>query len=424
MRRNVDVCVGKRAALAGRLRYARQGTRESSAFEYARDWLAAPDRFPLEPALPLVPGAQFHKRVPDGSVFHAAIADTEPDGWARRIILREHVKRRDRERTGTRAPEPLDALDFLLSVSDAARVGALRLRDEAGEFCAADELGRRSVPPLVALRDMFRASRAVETDQATSADLAFLLGKGTSVGGLRPKCSVIDDDGRLCIGKFPSVSDERAVTKGEVLALRIALHAGVSAAEARLVECEDQPVALVQRFDRSHGGDRVMYISAATLLGVPTNAEVTYTEIADALRVHGADARADIEELFRRVALYVLITNVDDHLRNLGFLHVDRGKWRLSPAFDVNPFPDRRRELKTWISEETGPAATIDGLMSALPRFGIAPERARAIIAEVDRAVAKWRDIGRDLGMTRGELDAFADAFEHPERSAAARVRS
>jgi serine/threonine-protein kinase HipA len=110
------------------------------------------------------------------------------------------------------------------------------------------------------------------------------------------------------------------------------------------------------------------------------------------------------------------------HLLNHGFLHVSRGQWRLAPAFDVNPFPDRVRELKTWISEETGPEATIDALMSVIAYFRISRERALAILTEVERAIAAWRVQGRALGMTRQELDSFADAFEHQERRAAQRA--
>jgi serine/threonine-protein kinase HipA len=99
-------------------------------------------------------------------------------------------------------------------------------------------------------------------------------------------------------------------------------------------------------------------------------------------------------------------------------LHVARGHWRLAPAFDINPFPERLRELKTWISQDTGPEATIEALMSVLPYFRIPPERAKAILAEVDAAIATWRSEGVKLGMTRYELDEFTDAFEHPERAA------
>jgi serine/threonine-protein kinase HipA len=115
----------------------------------------------------------------------------------------------------------------------------------------------------------------------------------------------------------------------------------------------------------------------------------------------------------------VLINNVDDHLRNHGFLHVAHGQWRLAPAFDVNPFPDRTRELNTWIAEVTGPAATVGALMSTAPYCRLSLPVARGMLAEVERAVSRWRVVAREIGMTNAEQDQFADAFAHPERGAA-----
>jgi serine/threonine-protein kinase HipA len=423
----ISIRLGEDGLSLGVLRYDQQGARESSAFEYDAAWLAAADRFAIEPGLPLVTGPQFHRRTRDGSVFHAAIADTEPDGWARRVIQRDHAKRRQeaRRKTDKAGREadiaPLNSLDYLLAVDDVARVGALRFQDEDGRYQRTVEEGRRTTPPLIELAQLLNATRAVETNTETAADLAYLRGRGTSLGGLRPKCSVLDADGWLAIGKFPSVTDERAVTKGEVLALTLARRAGINAADARIVDSNGASVALIRRFDRTAEGRRLMYVSAATMLGAdPAEpGEHSYTEIVDVLRQHGAEAASDIEELWRRIAFSILITNVDDHLMNHGFLHAHRGSWRLSPAFDINPFPDRVRELKTWISEAAGPEATIEALMSVIAYFRITPARARIILAEVEGAVAGWRDAGRTLGMTRADLDAFADAFEHGQRRAA-----
>ena len=142
-----------------------------------------------------------------------------------------------------------------------------------------------------------------------------------------------------------------------------------------------------------------MYVSAATILGVDVRSthEHTYTEIVDAIRQHGAGATSRYEELWRRIAFSILITNVDDHLRNHGFLHVAKDQWRLSPAFDINPFPDRQRELKTWISEEAGPAGSIDALMAVGAYFKLDKEAAVKILAEVERTVSNWRVRGRSL---------------------------
>ncbi|HRE82813.1 MAG TPA: type II toxin-antitoxin system HipA family toxin [Opitutaceae bacterium] len=425
MKRTLQVCVGDDARLVGTLHYDQHGARHA-AFAYDESWLAGAGRFALEPNLPLVTGPQFHRKAAEGSVFHAAIADTEPDGWGRRVILRDHAKRRQAaKRTGTEpAAAQLNAVDFLLAVDDVSRVGALRFRDSSGVFQRAAEPGRRSAPPLLELQYLLKASRAVETETETAADLAYLRGRGTSLGGLRPKCSVVDDDGMLAIGKFPSVQDERTITKGEVLAMTLAKTAGLNVAAARLIDSDGVPVALVRRFDRTREGRRLMYVSAATLLGVEGQGaqEHSYTDIVDALRVNGAAAQADIEELWRRMALSILITNVDDHLHNHGFLHAARGLWRLAPAFDLNPFPDRARELKTWISADAGPEATIEALMSVIVYFRLSPKRAKEILGEVERAVAGWRETGRALGMSTRELDGFTDAFEHPERRAAQKL--
>ncbi len=417
MKRVIHVCLDDDARLVGELRYGQHGSRESAAFAYAAQWLASADRFEIDPALPLVTGFQYHKRTADGSLFHGAFADSEPDGWGRKVIARDHAKRRETTRSaGAGSPPPvLGALDFLFAVDDSSRLGALRFRDESGTFQASANEGQRRTPPLLELRHLLNASRAVELSTETAADLAYLRGKGTSLGGLRPKCSVLDDDGHLAIGKFPSVSDQRAVTKGEVIAMHLARLAGINTAHARLIHSDGLPIALIRRFDRLPGGKRVSYCSAATLLGASgdDSEHHTYTEIVDAIRIHGAAAQADIEELWRRIAFSILINNVDDHLHNHGFLYAGHNHWRLAPAFDLNPFPDRERELKTWISEDVGPVASLAALRSVAPYFRIARSRADDVLDSIKRAVDTWQVVGATLGMTRAELSQYANAFDH-----------
>jgi serine/threonine-protein kinase HipA len=414
--RAIAVHIGGFDAAIGTLRYDRDGRREHAAFTYTEDWLAHAKRFAVDPSLPLVSGFQFPARRGEGSVFHGAIADTEPDGWGRRLILRDHAKRRQQARAAGETPslQQLGELDFLLAVDDESRVGALRFRDEDGIFQGTSADGARRTPPLLELGQLLAASRAVELSEETAADLEYLRGRGTSLGGLRPKCSVRDDDGHLAIAKFPSAADERAVTKGEVLALELARRTGIDAAPARIVMSDGVPVTLVRRFDRTADARRLPYVSASTMLGAergdPT--EHTYTEIVDAIRVHGHRAQADIEELFRRIAFSIAINNVDDHLQNHGFLHVAHDQWRLSPAFDINPFPERVRELKTWISEDTGPEASQDALLSTGAYFGLSNTRAKEIIDGVVTTVVTWWAVGTQLGMTETELEAYSPAFD------------
>lgn len=425
-RRRIEVVLGEEARPLGVLYYNRQGNRESANFEYDPEWLRASDHFAIDPALQLVSGQQFRKRPGvDDSVFHGVIADTEPDGWGRRIILRDHAKRRQAARAEVQAsPKPIvDAMDFLLAVDDVSRIGALRFRDENGVLSRQADFDGRTTPPLIELPPLMAASRAVEMNTETEADLAYLRGRGTSLGGLRPKCSVRDEDGTLAIGKFPSVQDTRPVTKGEVLALHLAEAAGINVAKAKLIFSDGIPVALISRFDRVPGG-RLLYCSAAAMLQAEASdaREHSYQEIVDVVRRYGDAPAADAEELWRRIAFSILITNVDDHLHNHGFLHINEGRWRLAPAFDINPFPDRARELKTWISEDTGPQASIEALWSAADYFGVSPTRGAEVLREVEAAVAGWRRQGTALGMTEVELEQFADAFEHSERETTRRL--
>lgn len=424
MRRQIRIVLGDAGQPVGTLHFGAEGGREAVAFTYAPEWLARPDRFAIDPALPLVPGPQFHRKGRHGhaSAFFGCFADSEPDGWGKRVIARDHAKhRREAEARGEKVERrPLNSLDYLLMVDDFSRVGALRMLDEEGRYLRATPPGSRAAPPLIELRHLVDASHALEAHRETAADLQYLRGKGTSLGGMRPKCSVIDDDGSLMIGKFPSIGDDREVTRGEVLALRLAAQAGINAADARVVESEGAPVALIRRFDRA-GGGRIMYASARTLLG--DGDEHAYTEIVDAIRSGGSRVRKDLEELWRRVAFSVLITNVDDHLNNHGFLHDGHGAWRLAPAFDVNPFPDKERVLKTWISEDSGPEAAVMPLLDVAAYFGLTQPRAKEILGEVEAAVSTWREVALspDVGMSPRDVDAFADAFEHDERQVAKR---
>lgn len=411
---DLEVFLGEAEHALGKLVYVRDGRREFSQFVYREDWLSNPQYFDISPDLVRAPGYQQRKAPSsEDSPFFFALADTEPDSWGRRVIARAHAK----ERPGNPALGPLTALDYLCSVDDASRVGALRLRDASRRFLRVTEAGKRTTPPLLELVKIFTASRAVELSRESAEDLKYLLGKATSLGGLRPKCTLLDDDGALALGKFPSVKDERNVTRGEVLALELARRAGIDAARARAVQVVGEPVAVIRRFDRTPHGARLPYLSGTSLLQASRNDEHAYTEIVDAMRARSVAFRAEAHQLWRRMVFNHLITNVDDHLHNIGFLYAGDNLWRLAPAFDLNPFPDRERESKTWLSEDTGPITSVNTLLQQAARFELDPDEARRTLAQVVAATTRWREVALlpHIGLTPAELEAFVPAFEHAE---------
>lgn len=417
----LDVCMGSAALPVGKLVYMKDGPREFSQFAYLPEWLGDAAFFDISPDLSRGLGYQTHRApTKDDSPFFLALADTEPDAWGRRVIGRAHARQRKLDPSLTQLTE----LDYLCAVDDFSRTGALRLRNPEKLYLRSVDKGDRATPPLLELEAVLSASRRLEMSQETAEDLKYLQGKGTSLGGMRPKCTVLDHDGTLAIGKFPSVKDERSVTRGEVLALKLAQRAGVEVADARIEMVQGAAVALVRRFDRTAAQARIPYLSGAALLQASRNDERAYTEIVDQMRAHSTDFNADARQLWRRLVFNHLITNVDDHLQNIGFLYAGRNLWRLAPAFDLNPFPDKDRESKTWLSEDTGPIDSVGQLLGQADRFQLKPGEARRVLGEVVLAVLQWRDLAlsRQVGLVTQELDGFAPAFEHADLQEAVRL--
>lgn len=416
LKQQARVSIGAKAAPVGQLAFVSDGRREYSSFSYGSEWLNAHERFTISPDLPLQAGF-VTRRAPGlaDSPFPFALADTAPDAWGERVIKRAHAKRRAEDPTLV----PLTAFDFLAAVDDFSRIGALRLLGADGEFLRSGSRDR--TPQLVDLGKIARAARRIENGTDTLADAEYLQGKATSLGGLRPKCTVLEEDGALALGKLPSVQDERSVVRCEVLAMKLVAHAGCRAAAARAIEIEGTEIAVIRRFDRTYDGGRIPYLSGGSLLQARRDEDRAYTELADAIRRVSPAPTGDLEELWRRLVINLLVTNVDDHLWNVGFLHVGEGKWRLAPAFDVNPFPDKARESKTWLSEASGPVTSLGQLLAEASYFGLARSAAEDAAAGIAVKIAEWREIARssDVGLSDQDLDALEPAFEHADARAA-----
>jgi serine/threonine-protein kinase HipA len=149
----------------------------------------------------------------------------------------------------------------------------------------------------------------------------------------------------------------------------------------------------------------------------------SYPELVDALTQHGAKARVDAAQLYRRVSFNVLISNVDDHLRNHGFLWSGRDGWVLSPAYDLNPTPTdvKARILTTNIDLDEG-TCSVGLLDNAAEFFGLSLKQARVTIREVADVTRTWQAVAQEVGCGRAEIARMASAFEHDDLCAALRL--
>jgi serine/threonine-protein kinase HipA len=323
------------------------------------------------------------------------------------LIQREE---RRKARAEKRQPRALHEVDYLVAVGDLARQGALRFAEAPGGPFLANQV---NIPPLLRLGKLLGAAMRLDADDASDDDLKLLLAPGSSLGGARPKASVIDRDGRLTIAKFPKHDDLIPVSPWEATALSLAAKAGIRTTEWRLETVADRNVLLLRRFDRQDG-QRIPFLSAMSMLDALDGEQHSYMEIADAIRQYGASAEEDCAQLWRRVVFNILISNTDDHLRNHGFLYDPAGGWRLAPAYDLNPVPAdiKPRVLTTAIDEEDG-TASLDLALATAAHYKLKPQAARDIIREVGAAVAGWRDDAASLGLSKRDIERMASAFEH-----------
>lgn len=403
----VHISLKGKTELVGLARSNRTRGKETVLFEYTETWLQSPERFSLEPSLALSPGAFAPS---PGQVIWGSLGDSAPDTWGRRLMQRAERRRATQEK---RAVRTLSESDYLLGVSDETRLGALRFRRIGEEaFQAPSPSG---VPAMIELERLLQITERILRDEETEEDFRLIFAPGSSLGGARPKASVIDRYGHLSIAKFPKESDEYSIETWEEIALRLAERAGLVTPDHELIKIGGKAVLLSRRFDRN-GAHRLPFLSAMSMLAARDGETGSYPEMVDALNQYGAQAKADAHALYRRVAFNVLISNVDDHLRNHGFLWQDRTGWTLAPAYDLNPVPVdlKARILTTNIDLDEG-TCSIELLESAAGYFGLNLRQARTIIKEVASATSVWRDTAKHLGVSAAEIDRMASAFEHGE---------
>lgn len=379
--------------------------RETVSFAYHEDWLENALRFSLEPALQVGKGL-FHPNS-DRAIF-GSIGDSAPDTWGRRLMQRAERRNASNE---SRQPRTLLEADYLLGVTDVSRLGALRFkRVDQDEFQKPIDDG---VPGFIHLQRLLESAERIERNSETDEDLDLIFAPGSSLGGARPKASVIDSQGNLAIAKFPKDTDDYPIETWEHIALILAERAGITVAKHELQKINEKPVLLSWRFDRNKQ-ERILFLSAMSLLQAKDGERASYVEIVDELSQHGANTKADSAELFRRMVFNILVSNVDDHLRNHGFLWTGKNGWVLSPAYDLNPTPAdiKQRILSTNISLDEG-TCSIDLALSQATLFGLSVIEAQSVTSEVGAAVATWRDVAKSVGLSKSEQERMSSAFEH-----------
>lgn len=385
---------------------------EIFSFEYNNEWLESGFAQVLDPELGLYSGPQY---IRDDKANFGLFLDSSPDRWGRMLMRRREAAK---ARAENRPKNALYESDYLLGVYDGHRMGGLRFKlDPEGEFLDNNRI--HASPPWAFLRDLEYASLQIEKDDITEDPeyltwLNILIAPGSSLGGARPKSSVVDPNNELWIAKFPSSVDQVNIGAWEKVTHDLAIKAGISVSEARIQKfSSNHHTFLTKRFDRTPAGERIHFSSALTMLGYTVGTKyadgASYLELAEFLIQNGSQVNNDLEELWRRIVFYICVSNTDDHLRNHGFILAHDG-WILSPAYDINPV-ETGTGLSLNISDDDN-SLDLNLALDVAGFFRINENRANEIINHVRSSVRQWRIISRGYGISTLEQDLMSRAFQ------------
>lgn len=401
----------KAPRLVGELSYESLRGSDSYGFCYSDDWLRDYGNLFLSDDLNNYPGPQY---TATGKDIFGCFSDALPDRWGRTLInRREQILAKEEKRPVRR----LSSFDYLVGIEDYSRMGGLRFKDSLdGEYINASEILR--IPPLTDIRELIAASSEIEKSEEENhlperRWIEQLVQPGSSLGGARPKASVIDENKILHIAKFPSRKDDYDTGLWEHFSHLLAKKAGIHAAETRVIFTNDKYHTLLsRRFDRKEDGKRIHFASAMTLLGLNdgdnANTGHGYLDIVDFILQNCTNVEDNLQELYRRVAFNICIGNTDDHFRNHGFLLTAKG-WTLSPAYDMNPTLNAFQSL---LVSSTSNKAELSILLDTSEYYMLNRKIAEKIISEVIEVVKGWREMATRLSISKREMDIFAGVLD------------
>jgi serine/threonine-protein kinase HipA len=401
--------------LIGKLFSQRVRGKEIFSFEYNETWLnTSQAKLYLDPNLGLYKGKQY---LPEGKNNFGIFLDSAPDRWGRLLMRRREAWQ---AKLDGREESTLFESDYLLGVFDDHRMGGLRFKlEQDGAFL--NNHKKMATPPWTSLRELEYASLQLEKEDAINDPeytkwLSMLIDPGSSLGGARPKASVLDEKGNLWIAKFPSSKDDKNTGAWEMVLHELAKVCGIHVPDARLLQFSGKHhTFLSKRFDRIKD-KRIHFASAMTLLGYQDGADfhdgLSYLDIVAFIIQQGALVKADLEQLWRRVVFNILVSNTDDHLRNHGFILTNNG-WQLSPAYDMNP-NEMGSGLTLNISENSN-EQDISLALETAKHYKLKKDEAIKILNDMQLEIAKWRTVAKKLGMGSSEIEQMKRAFRDLE---------
>lgn len=362
------------------------------SLRYAEDWLQR--GFPLSEDLPLIDDELLPV---EQGIAIGAVDDARPDRWGERVI-----RFLDK-------PPRLSLLEYLYFAGD-DRFGAL------GVSTSADEYLPRRLGPLPALSDtdtIHELIRKVQANEPVPEAQQRLISPGVTLGGARPK-ALLEIAGEQWVVKFADgePTDTPLIEHASML---LAQRADIRVAQTQAVRLTHGHAVAIKRFDRDHGA-RLHCLSASVALRAAAE-RYGYPELAQLLRrrgvAEGDQNVRDMHELFRRMVFNILIDNTDDHEKNHALVATDAQQYRLSPAYDVLPSGQALGFQQLRVGDDEADSTLLNALSMA-QMFALNKNAAIQQVRAVAAVVNEWQEHFKECGVTRGDIDSYAEQIDRP----------
>ena len=378
-------------------------------FEYNREWIESGlDISPLDASIkqpqnlrPIFGASEkIYQKLPP------FLADSLPDAWGNALFeqwrLQQGIK-----------PGEITSLDKLAFVGKRA-MGALEFFPETYNFNPTEDVKLKTLIDLA--EQIYTQRENVHIEPEQSLTMQALMAVGTSAGGRQPKAviAINNETGAIrsgqigglkgfeyCIMKFGI--KERSTAELEMTYYEMAIKAGIKMMPCWLMDVEGDKHFVTKRFDRE--GEKKLHMQTLAALYPEADSYERLLWVCRKMRL----SELDSVEIFRRMVFNILANNTDDHNKNFTFLMDERGRWRLSPAYDLTYIfnsggflPESRHCLMIRGKYDS---ITLEDVMALAAENGI--RKAESIIGEVGKAILEFREIAERNGVEEKWISAI-----------------
>lgn len=385
----------------------------------------SPIMMPLAPqiyAFPSLPFTTFHG-------LPGLLSDSLPDKFGNALINTWLARE-------GRSPESFNPVERLCYTGRRG-MGALEFSPTLGPDNKVSE--QIEIQKLVDLAGDILTKRNAIQGSFASADrekaLLDILRVGTSAGGARAKAIIAWnpdtnevrsgqlDNGRgfsYWLLKFDGVSgnkdkeleDPKGYGQIEYAYYRMALQAGITMSECRLLQENGRRHFMTRRFDRTGTGRKIHMQSLGALAHYDFNQAGAYSyEQANRVIRRLGLPMASVEEQYRRICFNIIGRNQDDHVKNIAFLMDKSGTWSLSPAFDLtysyNPQGNWTGSHQMSLNGKRDDF-TLDDFRDYADNASMHRNKALEILEQVQQAILKWPQFAAEAGVPPADIERIA----------------